>query len=229
MSRYAISDLHGRYDLLEKIKAFLKPEDTVYVLGDCGDRGPDSWKVIEEVRYNPQFVYLKGNHEDMLVNAMRGDFLLSFMNGGKTTLDQWKIITFSDPEWAHYLDNLPVQIDFTNDNGQQIILTHAGFTPRDNSKLKEDDLLWDRYHFDEAWDEAYNNTFIIHGHTPICYLNHYMWDAPDEEFRGAFWYCADENGKYHKCDLDCGAVVTGCAVMLNLDTFEEHLFYVDTD
>ena len=56
-----------------------------------------------------------------------------------------------------------------------------------------------------------------------------MWDAPDEEFRGAFWYCADENGKCHKCDLDCGAVATGCAVMLDLDTFTEHLFYVDTD
>ena len=41
--QYAVSDIHGRYDkyaeLLRRID--LKPFDTLYVLGDMIDRGPD--------------------------------------------------------------------------------------------------------------------------------------------------------------------------------------------
>lgn len=229
MARYVISDLHGRYDLFEKIKTFLQPEDIVYVLGDCADRGPEGWKIIEEVRYNPQFIYIKGNHEDMLVDAMRGDPLLSYMNGGKITLHQWKEITHADPEWKFYFNKLPTKEVIYNNKGQEIILTHAGYTPADGYEPTEEDLLWDRYHLDDEWEDGYENTFIIHGHTPISHMNHYMWDAPTRDFRGAFWYCEDTNGVKHKCNIDCGAVATGCAVMLDLDTFQEHIFYADID
>ena len=73
MATYAISDLHGRMDLFRQVKEFLQPEDVVYVLGDCGDRGPAGWELIKTVYEDPQFIYLMGNHEDMLVNAMYGD------------------------------------------------------------------------------------------------------------------------------------------------------------
>ena len=69
MSNFAVSDLHGHLKLYNKIKKFLKPEDTVYCLGDCGDRGPDAWETIKAVAKDEQFIYLKGNHEDMLVKA----------------------------------------------------------------------------------------------------------------------------------------------------------------
>lgn len=36
MSVYAISDLHGMLYLYQEVKKFLKPEDKVYCLGDCG-------------------------------------------------------------------------------------------------------------------------------------------------------------------------------------------------
>ena len=38
MATYACSDLHGRLDLLKQIQDFLQPDDTVYFLGDAGDR-----------------------------------------------------------------------------------------------------------------------------------------------------------------------------------------------
>ena len=44
MATFALSDIHGHYEIYEKVKAMLKPEDIVYFLGDAGDRGPDSWK-----------------------------------------------------------------------------------------------------------------------------------------------------------------------------------------
>ena len=74
MATYAISDLHGRMDLFRQVKEFLQPEDVVYVLGDCGDRGPAGWELIKTVYEDPQFIYLMGNHEDMLVDAMRSVF-----------------------------------------------------------------------------------------------------------------------------------------------------------
>lgn len=96
MSVYAVSDLHGMYELYQKISDFLKPEDKVYCLGDCGDRGPRSWETIKAVASDPRFIYIKGNHEDMLVKAMKdyikyetyggGHFDLLCWNGGASTL-----------------------------------------------------------------------------------------------------------------------------------------------
>ena len=41
MATYACSDLHGNWELWAEIKKFLKPDDTLYYLGDATDRGPD--------------------------------------------------------------------------------------------------------------------------------------------------------------------------------------------
>lgn len=69
MAIYATADLHGYLDLYKKIKDFLKPDDVVYYLGDAGDRGPQSWETIKVILDDPQFIYIKGNHDDMLVKA----------------------------------------------------------------------------------------------------------------------------------------------------------------
>ena len=37
------SDLHGMLHFYKAIKDILKPEDTVYFLGDAGDCGPHPW------------------------------------------------------------------------------------------------------------------------------------------------------------------------------------------
>ena len=43
---YALSDLHGHYEILlamlEKIR--FDSSDTLYILGDCNDRGERLWK-----------------------------------------------------------------------------------------------------------------------------------------------------------------------------------------
>ena len=66
MSVYACGDLHGRLDIYRKIKEFLKPEDRVIFLGDANDRGPAPWALVKEILTDPQFIYLRGNHEEML-------------------------------------------------------------------------------------------------------------------------------------------------------------------
>jgi hypothetical protein len=75
---------------------FLKPEDKVYFLGDAGDRGPEPWETIKAIAQDSQFIYLKGNHEDMLVDALKdaiqhdymGGWRLLASNGGSDTFDQ---------------------------------------------------------------------------------------------------------------------------------------------
>lgn len=228
MSVYAISDLHGRYDLYQEVKKFLKPDDKVFCLGDCGDRGPDGWKLIKAVASDPQFEYLMGNHEHMLIHAMReyldewhsdfyrdGGMIICAYNGGQKTFDSWKD-DGAKREWMIYLNKLPRQKEYINKDGYTIHLSHAGFAPGVISTA--DDLLWDRQHFNYEWpdDEKFKNTIIIHGHTPVQYLND-NWHEED----GIMTYC---NG--HKIDIDVGAYFTGMTCLLDLDTFDEHYFSV---
>ena len=46
---YAMSDIHGQYEqfltLLEQIG--IRKEDTLYILGDVVDRGPESMKILK--------------------------------------------------------------------------------------------------------------------------------------------------------------------------------------
>ena len=62
---YVCSDLHGRYDrwrtLLQAID--LRPNDTLYMLGDVIDRGPDGCKVLLDMMGRPNVIPILGNHE----------------------------------------------------------------------------------------------------------------------------------------------------------------------
>ena len=225
MSVYAVSDLHGHLDLYNQIKEFLKPEDIVYCLGDCGDRGPQPWQTIKAVAKNEQFIYLKGNHEDMLVKAAT-EYLnpdwgwdthhqrLLYSNGGERTFEQLLEEQFYR-EWVGYLRDLPTYEIYTNTNGKKIFLCHAGLTWRD--KIPSDkDLIWNREHFYDDWKDE-EEYIVVHGHTPMIYLARELDDTST----------ADEAYKYaggNKYCIDCCTIRTGKAVLLNLDTFESVLF-----
>ena len=73
---YAIGDIHGRSDLLDRMVTAISgdldahPVGTALTvtLGDYVDRGPDSRGVIERLMRNPfqtPLVALKGNHESL--------------------------------------------------------------------------------------------------------------------------------------------------------------------
>lgn len=238
MARYAFSDLHGQLSLYHEIKKFVKPNDELYCLGDCGDRGPHPWETIKAIFNDPQIVYLKGNHEDMLVGAMAEylglplaksyynkypkvdslQYLLAW-NGGSETLQGW-INEGADPVWTKRLEELPTLTTVTNEQCF-LVLTHAGFTIRRRSPIPNDyDLMWDRNHIHETWPSNVSDAFIIvHGHTPCPTLVN-KWKIED----GALHYC---NG--HKINLDVGSYYTGMACLLDLDSFDEHYFFAEGD
>lgn len=242
MGVYCCSDFHGMYSLYEQITNLLKPEDKVYVLGDCGDRGPDGWKTITAVYNSPQMIYLMGNHEDMLIKAMRNylqmapenkknyqslsTYSLVRYNGGAGTFDSWKELSHEEQiDWYKKLSKLPTHLTYLNKKYQKIELTHAGYTPHIGQFLWDDTLLWDRYHFNDDWDEDYPDTIIVHGHTICSTLPNYLYDF---YHNGNTFYQEPKIIKYcegHKIDIDLGSAFTGKAALLNLDTFETTYIY----
>ena len=104
MKTMVIGDVHGCNAALSAIlkKLNLGSEDTLVMLGDLFDRGPDSFEVFETVQMlademGERFILLRGNHEDYLLQPKlsfmqkmmwdrvgRGDTVKSFKaHGGK--------------------------------------------------------------------------------------------------------------------------------------------------
>ena len=240
MATYACADLHGRLDLYLKIKKFLQPDDVVYFLGDAGDRGSDGWELIKTIYNDEQFIYMKGNHEDMLIKAMlswkRNPYFASKeykdleRNGGQKTLEDW-LQDGKDFSWVEKLNALPLHLEYFNKNGIFMLLSHAGYTPwtaEDNKRqiLIPDpfNLLWNRDHFYDDWidEDCFSNGIIVHGHTRIPSLMLRLCDKRKELPTGSYWYCNN-----HKVCIDNSAITTGVAILLNLDTLSDVIIGVN--
>ena len=73
MATYVLSDIHGEYDLFMEMldKIGLKDEDTLFVLGDVVDRGPDPIKTLLKLMEMPNAICIVGNHEYMAMQCIR--------------------------------------------------------------------------------------------------------------------------------------------------------------
>lgn len=234
MARYACSDLHGRYDLAEQVIAHLNPSDTLYFLGDAIDRGPHSWDTLMLLLTHPQVEFFLGNHEDFLCKAHHEEHNLIILdryqylrsdvpqiwlsNGGEEMMKKCTDLRERDPETLQLilslLDVAHIEEMITNDRGQNLHLTHAGYTPG-RRPWKNDELIWHRGHIYRDWpeDPAYENIYMIHGHTPITAISNN--DKIREASDGPLFYCNN-----HKIDIDLGSALYGWTTMFNLDTFE---------
>ena len=102
MTTWAVGDIHGDIDALERVLEQLVPRlqsaDTLVFLGDYVDRGPDSQGVVGRVRSLEQtgpckVVALRGNHEDTWARSFQAPnpaFLLHRGNGCAAT---WRSFT----------------------------------------------------------------------------------------------------------------------------------------
>ena len=111
---YVMSDLHGQYDMFTRMLELIKfnTNDTMYILGDIVDRGPKSIEIYRYVKEHDNIILLKGNHEDMMYNALipygRSGKSLWYSNGGTATAAQMREMTIQDKqEMIEYLGQLP--------------------------------------------------------------------------------------------------------------------------
>ena len=216
----ACSDLHGQGDLWEEIKKFLNEDDILYILGDSGDRGPDGWRMIKEALDMSNVIYILGNHDVMLMNSLKDkEVNLHIRNGGRITLDSLKW----NENYSRYIEKLrhcPINATYQNKNNQMIFMNHSGCI-----NIDPWEQVWDRTHYLDHDNHGYD--YIIHGHTPIEIMiddfNHY-----NKFFSKEYQYdwkqgkvCYYNNG--NKINIDCGAFWYGFTILLDLDTFEEHI------
>lgn len=92
----AIGDIHGCATALRALLDGLRLEaaDTVVMLGDAIDRGPDSRGVLEQLitlGRTCRLVCIMGNHEQMMLDAVDGEIAVQewLIHGGAETLDSY--------------------------------------------------------------------------------------------------------------------------------------------
>lgn len=142
MKYYAIGDLHGRFDLLEKSvrKIYDLEGDNVFqiiTLGDYIDRGKNSKGVIEFLMAHPEIIALRGNHEDIAVQSISCQLNPSWWmgNGGAATMKSYGqhfigghycegddvFYNLVDPEHVKWMATLPMYYET-----EKQVFVHAG-------------------------------------------------------------------------------------------------------
>lgn len=219
MSRFVIGDIHGCADELRRlIDALpLAAGDRVVFLGDYIDRGPASKNVVDfllSLRSSAadiEFIFLKGNHEDMLLsylglNGAHGDMFL--VNGGKATLASYGVnerdlrsdealsaISCDHVEFYQGLQRFYLMDSF--------LCVHAGVHPQKSlSDQSEEELFWIRNKFIYSSHELPYT--VLFGHTP---QERVLYDLP------------------FKVGLDTGLVYGNMLTCLELD--EKVLFQIN--
>ena len=67
MAVYVMSDVHGLKDRYDRMMENIHEEDTLYILGDVIDRGPDGIVILQDVMQRSNVKMLMGNHEYMML------------------------------------------------------------------------------------------------------------------------------------------------------------------
>jgi len=181
MSSFVIGDIHGCSDELRYLVDALpvQPEDEIVFLGDYIDRGPDSCGVVsyliklKDLMRENKLVFLKGNHEDMLLaylelSGQHGNMFL--LNGGKATVESYgvsaenlspdRLSAAIPPDHLAFYQTL-----VTYYVKEPFFCVHAGVNPlKTLPEQTDDDLLWIRHPF--LYSSHVLPYTILFGHTP---------------------------------------------------------------
>lgn len=170
----AVGDIHGCLKSMEAILDKLKQyyDRTFIFVGDYIDRGPFSRQVVDyliDFRQQVDCIFLRGNHEQMLLDAVNHNkYGLWMMNGGHTTAQSYD----SSGESVKLPENHKEFYEQTKlyYDTEDYFFVHAGVSPRktiaeslkDKNKMQE--FLWERSHlnvFETPWEKT-----VVFGHTP---------------------------------------------------------------
>ncbi len=193
---YVIGDIHGRLDLLKQLIAIIVANENVapslrpvlIFLGDYIDRGPDSRGVIDYLIHDlpPGFqrLYLRGNHEDMMLRTLEappGPFQLWAANGGLAALESYRVeIGHSESLPSSAMQMAIAKLEKSLPVSHRKFLTglriwakvgdfffvHAGVRPGIPLRQQaEHDCLYIRDEF--LRHEGNFEKVIVHGHTPV--------------------------------------------------------------
>jgi len=188
---YCIGDIHGCNNLLQQLlikilrdRQNFKGRVIIVYLGDFIDRGPHSKEVIDTLlnseRPNIDYVYLRGNHEQTLLDCWETPLLIpSWLSyGGLSALASYQVAISKVPTKLQDLvviqqqmkEKLPAShYQFLSNTKLSYSLgsyffVHAGIYPkRSLARQQPEDLLWIRDEFIQS--NKTHEKIIVHGHT----------------------------------------------------------------
>ena len=160
---------------LSHLASRVRPYDTVVFLGDYIDRGPDSSDVIQQLirfrKRHSQTVFLRGNHEDLLlqayVDADPQKEMRWITNGGHSTLTSFKV--HGRPDWRRRMPRWALEFISDTDMehcSERYHFVHAGILPPGTDSGLEpwqDVRLWVREPFLRS--NFTQGRTIVFGHT----------------------------------------------------------------
>ena len=167
---YVIPDIHGRYDLLSEALTDITAHSggeagAIITLGDYVDKGPQSKEVVDRllsgVAGGFRFVALKGNHDALMVQALRDPAMMAawIEKGGDAALRSYGGDPAAVPQ-SHiaWLDQLRLMHLDTHR-----LYVHAGVDPEvPLAQQSETTLLWKRY--PKGFSAGYGELHVVHGH-----------------------------------------------------------------
>ncbi len=196
-----IADVAGRYDELMLLLKKMPEADLTVFLGDIPDRGKQTPQVIEYLMKAPKTEVLRGNHDQMMVNACRDRSCqdIWYWNGGDCTVESYGGIDFIPKEHVDWLATRPLYLDLPD-----LFLSHAPVRslspthlpprfsqdPRDVGTT-EGNFIWNRYPSKQPLEKM-----TIHGHNSS--YKEYKWGngqlysicldhSRRDEIRGIHW------------------------------------------
>lgn len=229
---YCLSDIHGCYeDYLKMLKLInLSDADTLYILGDVIDRGPDGIKILQDMMKRRNIVPILGNHEFMAVKVLPwllGEIteesidnfdekkiraLINWQfDGGDATMAGFRRLNRDEQaEVMDYLMEFEVYEEVSA-GGRNYVLVHAGldnFEPqRELWDYELHELIFRRTDYTKVY---FDDKFLVTGHTPTRNIT---GNGKDEIYE-----------KNNHIAIDCGCVFGGKLAAICLDTLEK--FYV---
>ncbi len=211
-----------------------KNSDTLYILGDVIDRGPDGVSILQDMMARSNVVPILGNHEftaavclswlmaevtDTSIESLTDVQLAAaqewIANGGAPTLKALKGLSQSErQDILDYLREMDLYAEVEVD-GRSFVVAHAGLDHFAPDKPLEEYELADFLFARPVPESVYwPDKTLIFGHTPTRILWQAVGEPPkDEIFRGTGFI-----------DIDCGCGFDGRLSCLCLDTMGE--FYV---
>lgn len=214
---YVMSDIHGMAELFMRMLEQISfgDEDTLYLLGDMIDRGPDPAGILDFVMSRGNVIALKGNHEDGFVQWYEsvGDRMRqSYYYNTYDVLAGCEETREKIPEYVRFMKGLPLYRKVKAD-GKCWLMAHASTEEILRVWKRKERLLWDSSMIDRQ--RGIPGYVSIVGHVPTFIIRGY----PKEP--ASIWHSPD--GRL--IDMDCGAAfgeMGGRLGCLCLETGEEY-------
>lgn len=156
---FAVPDLHGAAGKVRAVISILEAIDArrVVFLGDLIDKGPDSKGTVDAVLAardrNPHWTVLRGNHDQMFVDAFKAGLVTGIP---ATFYDQLQ--QDERKRYAQLFAELPCYIEMNH-----VIAVHGGVSwshgTTDIKEVPEHELLW-------SYDVRWVGKKLVRGHQP---------------------------------------------------------------